>query len=223
MDTITIDTIIRSKRKTLALEISRDARLIVRAPEKTPLAYIEKILQEKRFWIQKKQKAVRAKLKRCVPKEFVNGEEFLYCGDTYPLSIEDTHLPLTLDEKFRLSRQYLSEARSVFINWYKKEAYKKITERLAFYSNRTGLTYNKCTITHAQKRWGSCSAKKNLCFSWRLIMAPPRVLDYVVVHELVHSDVMNHSRRFWEKVKVIVPDYRSLEQWLKENEYLFII
>ncbi|MFC1708829.1 M48 family metallopeptidase [Candidatus Omnitrophota bacterium] len=221
---IKIDKIVRSKRKTLALEISRDASLIVRAPKKTPLEYIEKIIQKKRFWIQRKQKTAYSKYRSFIPKEFVNGEGFLFLGDSYRLSIEDIEQPpLTLDKEFRLSRKYLSEGRRVFIEWYRKEAYKKIEERLNWYSYLSGLKCSRFNITNAQKRWGSCNAKGNLCFSWRLIMAPLRVLDYVVVHELAHLEERNHSIKFWSKVKIIMPDYEKYNYWLRDNEYLLAV
>ena len=129
MTKIKIDKIVRSKRKTLALEIACDAGLIVRAPERASLDYIEKVVYEKRFWIQEKQKTTRQKYDKMAPKKFVNGERFLYLGDTYRLSIVARgDIPLSFDKEFRLSRNYLLNARQVFITWYKQEAHQKIKE-----------------------------------------------------------------------------------------------
>ena len=75
-------------------------------------------------------------------------------------------------------------------------------------------------FNNAQKRWASCSPKNNLNFSWRLIMAPIGVVDYVVVHELVHLEEKNHSKEFWRKVKVLLPQYERYERWLKKYGYL---
>ncbi|MFC1645761.1 M48 family metallopeptidase [Candidatus Omnitrophota bacterium] len=216
--------IIRSRRRTLGLEITRDAQLIIRAPERASLGYIKNIIQKKRSWIEQKQKTASNRYKRLIPKEFVNGEGFLFLGETYRLSIEDIEYPpLTLGKEFRLSRQYLCEAKKVFIEWYRKEAYKKIEERLNWHSYLSGLKYSKFNITGARKRWGSCSAKGNLYFSWRLIMAPLGVIDYVVVHELAHLEERNHSRNFWDKVKTLMPDYKKYRHWLKDNEHTMII
>lgn len=224
MTKIKIDKIVRSKRKTLALEIACDAGLIVRAPEGASLDYIEKVVYEKRFWIQEKQKITREKYKKMAPKEFVNGEGFLYLGDTYRLSIVARgDVPLSFDKEFRLSRNYLLNARQVFITWYKQEAHQKIKERLDWYSTLLGLKYNKFKITDAQKRWGSCSVKGNLHFSWRLIMAPLKIIDYVVIHELVHLREKNHSKKFWSKVKVLLSDYERHREWLKDNGDLLVI
>jgi len=219
-----IDRIIRSKRKTLALEIARDASLIVRAPERTSLDYIEKVVYKKRFWIQEKQKIAREKYRKMTPKEFVNGEGFLYLGDTYRLSIvADSDIPLSFDKEFWLSKNYLLNAKQVFITWYKKEAHQKIKERLDWYSTLFGLKYNKFNITDAQKRWGSCSAKGNLHFSWRLIMAPLKIIDYVVIHELIHLTEKNHSKKFWSKVRILLLDYERHREWLKDNGDLLVI
>ena len=224
MTKIKIDKIVRSKRKTLALEIAYDAGLIVRAPEGAPLGYIEKVVYDKRFWIQEKQKITRKKYEKIIPKKFVNGERFLYLGNTYCLSIVTCGaVPLSLDKEFRLSRNYLPHARQVFITWYKQEAQQKIKEKLDWYSTLFGLKYNKFKITGAQKRWGSCSVKGNLHFSWRLIMAPSKIIDYVVIHELVHLREKNHSKKFWSKVKVLLSDYERHRKWLKDNGYLLVI
>ncbi|MFN3599629.1 MAG: M48 family metallopeptidase, partial [Aquificaceae bacterium] len=128
--------------------------------------------------------------------------------------------PLKLEDKFYLSKSALPNAKEVFIKWYKEKAYEKISERVEWYARMAGFKYNKVSITDAEKRWGSCSPKGNLNFSWRLIMAPLRVIDYVVVDELCHLEIKNHSKAFWIKVKTLMPDYRDCEMWLKEYGYL---
>ena len=145
-------------------------------------------------------------------------------GKYYKLTIVDNQdVPLHFDNSFYLLRDYLPVARDVFINWYKERAYEKIKERVKFYAQKRGLKYNRINITNAEKRWGSCSAKGNLNFSWRLIMAPLPVIDYVVVHELVHLVERNHTREFWAKVKLLMPDYEKYRSWLKEKGYLLTL
>jgi predicted metal-dependent hydrolase len=114
----------------------------------------------------------------------------------------------------------LPKAREVFIEWYKKAAYEKILERVEWYLQKTGLKYKEVKITNAQKRWGSCSHSGNLNFPWKLVMAPLPVIDYIVIHELVHLEVKNHTRTFWTKVKKLMPEYEKFEDWLKKNGYL---
>lgn len=100
---------------------------------------------------------------------------------------------------------------------YRQAAKEYIPKRVAFFANELGVTYGTVTIRDQKTRWGSCSSKGNLSFNWRLILAPPKVLDYVVVHELCHRKEMNHSSRFWTLVESIMPDYRDHRKWLKEN------
>ena len=88
---------------------------------------------------------------------------------------------------------------------------------MAYYAQLLGVTYATISIRDQKTRWGSCSSKGNLSFSWRLILAPPKVLDYVVVHELCHRKEMNHSPRFWVLVESMIPDYKTHRKWLKEN------
>lgn len=221
---IRIDKIIRTRRRTIALEVARDASLIVRAPYNTPLDFIEKVVFKKRFWIKEKQEFVRDRYQKIVPKEFVSGEGFLYLGNMYKLEIVDVlDMPIIFNNGIKISRKNLDLAKEILIAWYKEQAYQKISERVDWHSSLSGLKYNKIKISDAQKRWGSCSAKGNLNFNWRLIMAPLRVIDYVVVHELAHLEENNHSKRFWNKIKIMLPDYEQYKEWLKENRHLLNI
>lgn len=99
---------------------------------------------------------------------------------------------------------------------YRNKARAQLEARTAYYADRMGVTYNRISIRAAKTRWGSCSAKGSLNFHWKLILMPPDVLDYVVVHELAHRREMNHSPRFWAEVERILPDYRQSRKWLKE-------
>ena len=100
---------------------------------------------------------------------------------------------------------------------YRQAAKEYIPKRVAYYAQLLDVTYATISIRDPKTRWGSCSSKGNLSFSWRLILAPPKVLDYVVVHELCHRKEMNHSPRFWALVESMIPDYKIHRKWLKEN------
>ena len=100
---------------------------------------------------------------------------------------------------------------------YRKEARRRITERAAYFAEKMGVDYGRIAIKAAKTRWGSCSAQGNLNFHWKLILMPPAILDYVVVHELAHRIEMNHSPRFWAQVERILLDYRERRRWIKEN------
>lgn len=218
---IKIEKIIWTKRKTIALRITDDATLIVRAPFDVSEETITEVIFKHKKWIEQKKRDIEMRDPKFSPKEFVNGEGFLYLGRYYRLKIvDDQEVPLKFENGFYLSRNALPQAREVFIEWYKKMAYEKISERVRWYAQKRGFKYNKINITNAQKRWGSSSSNRNLNFPWRLIMAPLPVIDYVVIHELVHLEEKNHTKLFWNKVKMLMPDYEKYKDWLKKNGYL---
>lgn len=157
-------------------------------------------------------------------KEFASGEGFLFQGKFYKLFlVENQDTPLIFNNAFYLSKKFITTAQEVFINWYKNQALVIINERVDWYAKKRNFKYNKIKITNAFKRLGSCSPKGNLNFSWRLIMTPIFVIDYIVVHELVHLVEKNHSRNFWVMVKLLFPDYEKSIKWLKENGHLLVI
>ncbi|BBJ28607.1 M48 family metallopeptidase [Athalassotoga saccharophila] len=220
MSEIRIEKIIRSKRKTIELQITDNVALIVRAPFGMDEKKIFDVIKKHSKWIDNKKKEIEARDPKVLKKEFVNGEGFLYLGKYYKLYIVDNQkIPLKFENGFYLSRDYLDKAKEVFIDWYKKEAFIKISERVNWYAKKSNLKYKKVNITYAQKRWGSCSLNGNLNFSWKLIMAPVSVIDYVIVHELAHLEERNHGKNFWVKVKMLMPDYKKHADWLKKNGY----
>jgi len=103
------------------------------------------------------------------------------------------------------------------ITEYKQLAKRTIPPRVQEFAEKYGFSYNTIKITSAQTRWGSCTSRKNLNFTYRLALAPQEVIDYVIVHELCHLRQMNHSSKFWSEVSAIMPDYKDQERWLKEN------
>ncbi len=222
MREIKINKVVRSRRRTIALIVTADATLVVRAPYHTPLEYIKNLVSEKSAWIARKLKEAKQWLQRPAPA-FVNGAEFLFLGKRYELSIvEQAAAAVELVEtgKLILAKRVVPDAREVLERWYRAEARKKIAARCQWYAERTGCKPSTLRITGARKRWGSCGAKGTLNFSWRLVMAPQDVIDYVVVHELAHIGQMDHSKLFWDKVRRIMPDYERQRQWLRDNERL---
>lgn len=217
MDKIKISKIIRSRRKTISIIVTDDAELIIRAPIRTSFKYLKSLVNEKNSWIKAKLKEILNKPKPKA-KEFVSGETFLYLGKSYKLIIVDGgREDVELKDNLYLSVTKSPNIRDILIGWYKSEAGKRIKERCNYYSETTGYKPLSIKITNAQKRWGSCSSKGTINFSWRLIMAPLEVIDYVVVHELVHLEQRSHSKLFWDKVKTILPDFRTKQKWLKDN------
>jgi predicted metal-dependent hydrolase len=215
---IKIDKIIRTKRKSMALIVQSDGRLIVRAPmrtsDKTILAFVQKNVD----WIRSKQALVKSVYPQVIEKKYVDGEKFWFLGKLYPLELVNrANLPVELTDRFLLARPALPKAQAYFIRWYKEQARIILSERVSEYTAKNGFKYRQIKITSARTRWGSCSAKGTLCFTWRLVMAPLPVIDYVVVHELVHLTERNHGRSFWAKVATLMPDYKQKIKWLKSN------
>jgi len=221
---IKIEKIIRTKRrKTVALQITEDATLIVRAPLRVRDKIIQEIVNHHSKWIERKIEQMRARKLKYSPKKFVEGEEFLYLGKYYKLHIVDEQdSELRFQDGFHLSKDALSYAKDLFVKWYKESAYEEISQRVNFYTKMMGLQYSRIKITGAKKILGSCTGK-NLNFSWRLVMAPLQIIDYVVAHEVVHLVEKNHSKVFWNKLQVLIPDYRERRQWLKENYFLLML
>lgn len=216
---IKIDEIIRSKRKTVSIQIKDDGRLIVRAPLRLSKKNILSIVKKHQNWIDTKQQEIIQRNKTL--KKFSEGEEFLYLGKYYPLKIVNNNENLlTFEDNFYLSDYCLSNAKEVFTNWYKQNAEKIIKHRVEYYADIYNLKYTKIKISNAKTRWGSCSYNGNININWRLIMAPVEVLDYVIVHELVHLKIDNHSKNFWQNVEMIYPDYKKAKKWLKDNAHL---
>ena len=102
-------------------------------------------------------------------------------------------------------------------NRYRNAAKDYFMKRVAYYHTLTGGVYHTITVRDQKSRWGSCSSRGTLSFNYRLMFAPPRVLDYVVVHELCHLTHMNHSKDFWNMVGQIMPDYKIYKEWLREH------
>ncbi len=173
--------IIRSHRKTLAIQITQDLQLLVRAPSRLPKREILRFVEEKSGWVEKHMQAMReaAKQKACqAPAE-------------------------------KLSEKEVKELMA--------QAGEAIPGRVSYYADRMQVSYGRVTVRCQKTRWGSCSQKGNLNFNCLLLLAPPRVLDYVVVHELCHRKEMNHSVRFWAEVERVMPDYQEQQGWLREH------
>jgi hypothetical protein len=104
----------------------------------------------------------------------------------------------------------------------RQKAREIISSSVQYWSSQMGVRYGRIAIREQRTRWGSCSQKGNLNFNWRLVLAPPEVRDYVVIHELCHLSHLNHSREFWARVEKFCPDYREQRRWLRENGHTLI-
>ncbi|CAN5410974.1 hypothetical protein BH10PSE19_BH10PSE19_11610 [soil metagenome] len=213
--------IIRSRRKSLAIEINTQAELIVRAPLWTSIATIEKFITAKTHWIETKQQLIREKNLQHAAKT----DEYLYLGERYKLTaVEKPATAVAIHEQtLQIAKEGLAHSHELLLRWYKSRAQHIFHERVAIYTEKAGIWPSKLRLSTAARRWGSCNSKGLISLNWRLIMAPLAVIDYVIVHELAHIVEMNHSPRFWNLVAKIMPDYKAARLWLKLNGQSLVV
>jgi len=224
MQEIKIDKIIRSRRKTIALHVLADATLVIRAPYRVSVEYLEKLVMSKRNWISKKQESFRSEAEQLKPKEFVNGELYPLLGNQIPLEIiNGSKLRIWLEGKLKMSTACLSNPSGYLRRWYSIKAKEIIVPRVKILAEIHGFNYKSVRINNASGRWGSCGPKNSLNFSWRLITAPLDVIDSVILHELVHTEIKNHSAKFYSRLYCLIPDYKDKEKWLKNNSAALMI
>lgn len=213
-------TLVRSRRRTVGLEIRPDATLVVRAPTRAPVSYVESILRQKAGWISAKLALVRSRASLVPRHDFLTGERFPYLGHDWPIVVVAFQKEaLTFDTRtgFTLDVAAFDRGEVVFEEWYRARARELLAGRVREYAARMNVAIPRLRITGAERRWGSCSTSGTVSFAWRLVMAPMDVVDYVVVHELAHLREMNHSRRFWAVVAPVMPDYDKRRRWLQEH------
>ncbi len=223
MTSLRPDRIVRSRRRTLSLEITPAAELVVRAPLRATDSWIMKLVEEKRGWIEKK---IAEAKNRPTPGErrFVSGDAFLFLGRSYPLAVlEGSNAGISLGDRLYIGEERLPECHGLLKAWYTQKAAEILPARVAGVAAILDYVPKKIRISDTRRRWASCSSTGTLSFCWRLILAPPEVIDYVIIHELVHLRQPDHSDRFWEKVKKAMPDYERHRHWLRENERMLAI
>ncbi len=214
---IQIDKLVRAKRRTIALIIERDGSLTVRAPRRATLQDIHGFITEKTDWIVRSREKMKA-IVRVRKKEYVDGERFLFLGTDYELRLVPPQRPaLKFDNGFTLSASARERGERMFMQWYKTQALTVFTERVNHYADLHGFEPKQVKVNSAKTRWGSCTSTGTINFTWRLVMAPLEVIDYVVLHELAHLKVKDHSPRFWKLVETICPDFKRQRRWLKEH------
>ena len=213
-----INVVRSARKKSMHIVIERDGTVSVQVPENIAYERILSILQAKEYEIHKKLLYWKELNKEQIERPFVAGQSFMYLGKNYNLQIvtgQKSHL-IFKDGKFLLSDQSASP-RDAFVKFYKKQAKLKIQERLLLYQDTVNKMPGKVEIRELPTRWASCTPTGNIYFNWRCVMAPMVVLDYLIIHELVHLEHPNHSRAFWDKVSILCPNYQQQETWLKRN------
>ncbi len=202
--------LIRSKRKSISVEISPRNEIIVRCPQGLGIARVEKFLEEKSCWIEKH---FNNKLKNFeANSEIINFTSILIRGEKHPVQIG---------------------AKTAFFNGivyikHQKEVRKLITEicveefiqRFNNISLRTRLYAVSVSFKNYKGRWGCCSIKKEICFNFKIFMLPVNLQNYIIVHELCHIEHFNHSKNFWDTVSRFIPEYKTIRKRLKDYDFI---
>lgn len=211
--------LIRSDRRTIGISVERDRRVVVRAPSRAREETVSAVVESKRYWIWQKLRDPQKYLGVRQTKEYVAGETFLYLGQGFPLRLvaeESVQVRFT-GQQFELARSERRCGRALFRDWYLTEAKTHLAPRVTSLAKSLGVDFRRVSIRDLKYRWGSCTPGGTLIFNWRILQAPPVVIDYLVVHELAHLLEQNHSPEFWNIVQVHAPAATKARAWLRTH------
>ncbi|MFB7140940.1 M48 family metallopeptidase [Gottfriedia sp. NPDC056225] len=227
----TIDYDIRysPNRKDITIAVDWGDGVSVVVPQETDQIHIDSALHKKARWILNKLADFREIKMLSSHHEFISGEKFAYLGRQYRLKVAKDESVSEASLMFRNGRFFAVVPTSfddstrqehlfdLFRKWYITHGLTKIQKRIKLYSSRMGCYSSKIVVKEQQSRWGSCTKNKTININWKILMAPMRIVDYVVVHELAHIEYPDHSNAFWRKVESILPDYEERKEWLRVN------
>jgi predicted metal-dependent hydrolase len=221
----------RDRSTSIGIRVLSQAEVVVYAPRNIDEARIREIVKGKAPWIIRRFESIAAARKAFPDREFVSGEQILYLGRTFRLVVRKTNRVLrdrpSLDGKRLIiaiepdlnEKDRKDAVIRRFRSWYLENAERVIKERVKRYAKLMGCKPREVIVKDQKNRWGSCSAKGSIRFNWRIVMAPLSVVDYVVVHEMCHLLVKDHSKDFWRQVSLVFFDYKERREWLKTHAY----
>lgn len=224
-ETLVIDDLVfelrRSpRRKTVEITVDREGELILSAPSDSPVEQLEQVARDKRFWIYTKLALKELLFQPPQPKEFISGESFYYLGRSYRLLLVDAFSGpalVLLHGRFRLRRDEQFNAQQHFIDWYTRHGQPWIERRVRLLEDRIGVEPGRVQVRDLGFRWGSCGQGGSLNFHWRVVALPPRIIEYVIAHEMVHLIEPHHTDVFWRRLERVIPDLAGRKLWLAHN------
>lgn len=205
--------LIRKEVKHARLRVSEDGKVRIIAPPSFSEEDITSLLNKKAKWIDKNAKFFEAMSKIELQRNqlLLFGNRYNYFYDTsFSQKVIINHEHRTITAKRDLTDSSIQE------KWYRNIAKKHLTKRTEQLSKKLNFPYNKLYIREERNKWGNCSTEKNISLNWKLIKAPEFVIDYIIVHELLHTVVMNHSHKFWTLLRSYFPDYKESIKWLEK-------
>jgi len=220
----------QKKRKTLQLKIVSNTHLEITAPNNFPKNRMEEVLYKKSPWIVKHLLQLETITQNPLNNKIIHGATILYLGKNYTLTFvnhEDSLPAITMHDN-QILIHFPKGAHSSLLpsnllrEWYWSKAQDLLLKKTALWSRAINVQPQRITLKDQKTRWGSCSSKGNLNYNWRIIMAPPEVIDYLVIHELCHLRTLNHSSLFWQEVRKFSPNYKIHRTWLQTNGSLLM-
>lgn len=212
-----------TERKTTDIVIERNGVITVRPPINLSPEMADAVVDSKRMWIYRNLAEWKDLNAAAVAREWVNGETFLYLGRAYRLSLDsDQVADLQLKEgRFCLSRDLIEKegpvaARQAFESYFTEKGLERFFRRAAYFAPKVGVKIQGIKVKEMGFRWASCGINGVLNFHWKCMMAPAKIIDYIVVHELCHLHQTNHNDAFWNEIDKIIPDYRERKEWLRK-------
>ena len=214
--------IIRTDRvKSASIDVE-DNLVKVTVPKNLSDERIEELIKGRILWIKQKL-ALQASAIVSKPKEYVDGEAFAYLGRNYRLKCAKG-----VEESVKLKSGYLNvttkngkrnseHLKAVVEQWYRTKALSRLNDKTRRYSAILKVEPTSINLKDYKAMWGSCSPKGVVSYNWRIILAPHKIVDYIVVHELCHLIEPNHSSKYWKQVMSVIPDYENSKEWLKNN------
>ena len=215
--------IIRTSRRSKSISLKiRNGELEVSCPYNTSEIFLKNLIERKKEWINKNIDWSRKNQKKI---DQISNGFITYKGLVLKLVYEKSNLEgiAVEDNELKIFYSDKSKSKKLIIEWLKLQANNFLRARLSFLSKRISIEFNSLTIKSYTARWGSCNIRGDIFLNWKLIMLPESVIDYVLIHELAHINVPNHSSKFWELVKKKDPHYCKNKRWLKDNGSSFIL
>lgn len=212
-------TVTRSRRRTLGLQLLPNGELMVRAPLRADAAHIDRMVRAHARWIERARMRLRQR-PSARTYTFAPGTTLPYLGQEFTIRYSTkTLVPVVLTDSFELQASTALQAKKHLEQWYRRMALHHFSVRLKEISARHQIAFRQLRLSSARTRWGSCSGRGTISVVWRLIFAPPAVIDYVLCHELAHIVHHNHRPQFWKLVHTLQPDFELHRQWLRTHGY----
>lgn len=212
--------IIRTNRRSLSLTIDKNGDLVVKAPKRMEVEDILHFIKKKESWITSKQKLVKSSLLK--NQKIIDYENYLFCGKEYKKVYVSKNKRVELNDNIIVLPEGISKEKELRMmkKWYIDMTTEILNLRVNYFADLMQLNYLGLGIDNCKSRWGSCSKSGIIKFNLRISMLPHKIIDYIIIHELSHLLEFNHSKKFYDVIGSIMPDWKTQRKKLKEYGYL---